>query len=315
MMRILFYGLLLLITSCGRRTLTSEAVVTEAKVEDLQQEQPFRPVVVPDGLDEKAQRAYVRDHYWDQVDFSDSLFFATADSMQMLHAYVAYIAGLEPSDPQPMQQLMARAAVSKQALDYFAWLAAMVLYDPNSPWRNGELYIPVLEALVQSPLLDQWEKIAPMYDLKLARRNRVGQKACDFNYTLASGKQASLYALQSDYVLLFIHNPGCPMCREICEQIIASAPLSALIEQGKLCVLALYPDEDLTEWRKDQSEIPTSWINAYDKGARITALSTYDLRAIPSLYLMDRQKRVLAKDETVVARIEQLLEQAEKAAL
>ena len=54
--------------------------------------------------------------------------------------------------------------------------------------------------------------------------------------------------------------------------------------------------------------VPSSWINAYDAGARISKEELYDLKAIPSMYLLDRDKRVLAKDAFEVGYIEWLLD-------
>ena len=59
------------------------------------------------------------------------------------------------------------------------------------------------------------------------------------------------------------------MCRDIREAITASPMLTEMIERGRLKVLALYPDEDLTEWRNYRSQIPATWINAYDAGCKI----------------------------------------------
>ena len=50
------------------------------------------------------------------------------------------------------------------------------------------------------------------------------------------------------------------------------------------------------------------WIIAYDAGARISKEELYDLKAIPSMYLLDRDKRVLAKDAFEVGYIEWLLD-------
>jgi hypothetical protein len=69
-------------------------------------------------------------------------------------------------------------------------------------------------------------------------------------------------------------------------------------------VLAIYPDEDLVAWRDHISDIPRSWINGYDAGMRITEARSYNLQAIPSLYLLDNEKRVIIKDGTSVAQIE-----------
>ena len=147
-----------------------------------------------------------------------------------------------------------------------------------------------------------------MSRLSLASQNRIGQPANDFRYTLASGATGSLYGLRAEYVLLFINNPGCPMCREIREAISASPMLTELIEHGRLRVLALYPDENLDEWRAYREQIPASWINAYDDGCVLREKGLYDLSAIPSLYLLDAQKRVLVKDATDVALVEEVID-------
>ena len=43
-------------------------------------------------------------------------------------------------------------------------------------------------------------------------------------------------------------------------------------------------------------EQPKEWICTYDDGQVITKERLYDLRAIPTFYLLDREKRVLLKD-------------------
>ena len=75
-----------------------------------------------------------------------------------------------------------------------------------------------------------------------------------------------------------------------------------MIEQRRLTILAIYPDKELDEWHKHS--LPATWIDAYDKGCQIEEQRLYDLRAIPSLYLLDARKRVLVKDSTSVAEIE-----------
>ena len=207
-----------------------------------------------------------------------------------------------------MDSLMRRASTSRRMLDYFSKMAEVVLHDPNSPLRNDEFYIPVLEAQLRAPWYDEYERIAPQYDLQMARQNRLGQPANDFRYTLASGRSGTLYGLDAEYVLLFINNPGCAMCREIREAISSSPMLTEMIEHGRLQVLAIYPDEDLSEWRAYRNEMPASWINAYDKGCVIRNEMLYDLHAIPALYLLDRNKRVLVKDSVDVAQIEEVID-------
>lgn len=270
----------------------------------------FLPAIAPAALAPEERVEWLRWHYWDNFDFADTTFLARADTLQLFEAYARYVQLLfsAPTDGAPMDSLMGRAAVSRPMLDYFAMLADRVLGDPNSPLRNDEFYIPVLRAQLSSPWYDEYERLAPEYRLSLASQNRIGQQANDFRYTLASGATGSLYGLRAEYVLLFINNPGCPMCREIREAISASPMLTELIEHGRLRVLALYPDENLDEWRAYREQIPASWINAYDDGCVLREKGLYDLSAIPSLYLLDAQKRVLVKDATDVALVEEVID-------
>jgi len=295
----------LLLTACGGRGGKRTEPAPAAR-----EERPavFLPMLPPAELDAAGQQAYLAEHYWDRFDFADTAWMARLDSVQLLRAYANYVSILNPNDGEPMRRLMSRAKGSRYALRRFHDLAERVLYDPNSPLRSDELYIPVLEAVVESPLLDEYEKMAPAHDLRLARQNRVGERANDFRYRLASGAPGRLYGLKSAYVLLFIHNPGCPMCREIREALAGSPMLAEMVERGELTVLALYPDEELDEWRHESGEIPSSWLNAYDEGCRLRAEELYDLKAIPSLYLLDGEKRVLVKDAVDVGLVEWLLD-------
>ena len=269
----------------------------------------FRVVAPPGAMDDAQRYAYLREHFWDDLDFADTVFIVSTDSIHMLRAFDTYIRNfVTESDPSPVAELMRKASGSKTMLEYFAMLAERVLHDPNSPLHSDELYIPVLEALVASPWLDEWEKIAPEHDLRMALQNRVGLPANDFRYTLASGAGGTLYGLEAEYVLLFVNNPGCPMCRRLREEIASSPMLSEMIERGRLRVLALYPDEDLAAWREYRERMPASWINAYDRGCVIREQGLYDFHAIPALYLFDRDKRVLVKDSTDVPAIEEAID-------
>lgn len=228
----------------------------------------------------------------------------------MVEAYARWVALISdrPADAAPMDSLMRRASASRPMLDYFTMLAQQVIHDPNSPLRNDEFYIPVMQAVLASPYYDEYERIGPAYDLAMASQNRLGQRANDFRYTLASGATGTLYGVKAEYTLLFINNPGCAMCKQLREQIAGSPMLSEMIERGRLKILALYPDEDLTEWRNYRDHIPASWINAYDAGCLVRENGTYDLTAIPSLYLLDSDKRVLVKDSTDVPYIEEVID-------
>jgi hypothetical protein len=276
---------------------------------EVKQPAIFIPALAPATLSDEQKKEYMREHYWDKFDFADTTFINQIDSTKMLTAFAVYATGYIPDSLayKYMPRLMQRASTSKRMYTYFLMLAEGVLHDPNSPLRNDEKYIPVLENAVQSSLLDEYERMPYEYDLEIARQNRIGRIANDFTYTLASGRTATLHNIKADYTLIFISNPGCPMCREVKEQITTSPMLQELIERKELKVLVIYPDTDLEAWREHLQDYPASWINGYDADQRIEKERLYDLKAIPALYLLDKQKRVMAKDCTDVAYIEKLL--------
>lgn len=130
----------------------------------------------------------------------------------------------------------------------------------------------------------------------MALKNRVGTRAADFCYIMASEKQMSLYATSADNLLLFFYNPECGNCREVMNGIRTSAVIGREMKSGKLKVLAVYVDEDIEVWRKHLPDIPAGWINGYDPGQTLTNTQRYDLKATPTLYLLGPQKEVLLKD-------------------
>ncbi len=293
-------------------------------------------------MDPEQKSDYIRAHFWDKFDFSENGYLATADSTEVLsifQQYAALLAG-NPLDTVSTAAMMQKASANRPALEYFSKMAQKFLHDPNSPLRNDEAYIPVLRARLGSSLLSDEEKMKDDYTLKLICLNRLGHKANDFlfvterldeaqllksmeetaesqNETIlaAAGKsitpgissQKKMSKIDTDFILIFFNNPGCPMCRTIKEDLMSSDLLSMMIADKTLTILALYPDENLDAWRAYHPYLPDSWINAYNPGKAIENQSLYNLSAIPSLYLLDRNKIVIAKDETDIRKVESVL--------
>lgn len=255
------------------------------------------------------QRAdFLVKHYWDNFDFADTGYIHLPEITEQ--AFVDFVDVANHSSmevvSEGMKRMMTKAEKEKKMFNHFVSLADKYLYDPNSPFRNEEFYIPILEKMMETDMLDDVEKTRPQYRLKLALKNRLGTKALNFTYTTQSGKQGTLYALPSEYILIYINNPGCHACTEISEGLKQSGTVQYLLSEKRMAILCIYPDEDLDEWKKHQHEFPSNWINAYDKGAAIRGNDLYDLKAIPSLYLLDKNKTVLLKDATL-PQIEQYL--------
>ena len=270
---------------------------------------------IPAMMTAPEQRAdFLVKHYWDNVNFADTNYIHHPEVTEQAWADYCDILNHVPLETaqEAMRKTIERTNVDKKVFTYITDLADKYLYDPNSPMRNEEFYIPVLDAMLDSPLLEEIEKVRPKARRELAQKNRIGTKALNFNYTLASGAQGSLYQLQAEYILLFINNPGCHACTETIDALRNAPIINQLLEQKRLTVLSIYPDEELDEWRKHLNEFPQEWINGYDKKFAIKEQQLYDLKAIPTLYLLNKEKTVLLKDATTQAVEEYLLLHSEQ---
>ncbi|MDR3118631.1 MAG: DUF5106 domain-containing protein [Mediterranea sp.] len=254
------------------------------------------------------QAGFLVKHYWDNFDFADTTCKHRPEITERIYAGFLDVAGHASMESacEGMKRMMTSAGKDKKVFDHFVSLADKFLYDPNSLFRNEELYIAILEEMIAADVLDEVEKSRPRYRLQLAQKNRLGTKALNFAYTTPSGKQGTLYSLPAEYTLVYINNPGCRACGEITEGLKQSGIVQHLLSEKRLTILCIYPDEDLGEWKAHQGDFPPSWINSYDKGAVIRTKDLYDLKAIPSLYLLDKNKTVLLKD-TTLPQLEQYL--------
>lgn len=303
----IFFLFLILCTACGNRK------ASDNQAEDIKSDSTkiFALPVIPALLNTPESRAdYLVRHYWENVDFADTTYLDHREVMEQ--AWVDYIdiMKLVPEETaiSAIKQMYKDAGKKKKVFFYFTDLAEKYLYDPNSPMRNEELYIPVLDAMLESTVLDDTEKILPKGRRELAEQNRLGRQAEDFTYTLVSGKSGTLYGVKADYTLLFINNPGCHACEEGIKELKQAPAINKEFEAGNLKILSVYPDEDKEEWERHLSDFPKEWINGYDKKLMIKEKNLYDLKVIPTLYLLDKNKKVLLKD-AVVGQIEQYLQQ------
>ena len=150
--------------------------------------------------------------------------------------------------------------------------------------------------------MEEPDKSRPRFLLDMALKNRPGEVAADFVYTRINGSRGRLLRISADYTLLFFNSPDCEDCRRVKGYMAASEHFAGMTGEGsarrpRLVILAVYPDEDVEQWRA--ASYPPCMLNVHDASQAISRQRLYDLKAIPCLYLLDADKRVLLKDATV----------------
>lgn len=265
---------------------------------------PDIPVMI---IDPEEETKYLAKHYWDLFPFDDTTLIVQPDiTEQGIVDFIHLLKSLPLAHAQNALQTMLNKAEAQPAMyDHFISLYEKYLYDPNSPFRDDELYIVVVEDLLKSGQLTVAQQEVYNFQHEMLLKNRRGTTATDFVYTLNNGQRKNMHNIQSSYLLLYITNPGCQACASTTEAISQSKILKSIFDLNTptskmLTVLSLYPDSDLEEWRNALPDMPQkNWIHAYDKGSILLNKRLYDIKAIPTLYLLDKQKQIILKDTSI----------------
>ena len=286
----------------------------QAKVQDVVtvSEPGFVRPTVPVVLTGEAERAgYLALHWWDKFSFEDTTLIHRPDVAEQAFAdflVALQLAGEEQADEAVKRFLSgAEREATGRMYEYFLGLSEHYLYEPNSPMRNEDTYLHFLRYVLNDSTSDETKRIRPASQLEEIGKNRVGAIAADFAYTQADGRPGRLHGIASDYTLLLFHSPDCGECDRVKAVLKSSSLVARLISGGRLKVLFLYPFEDMEEWEKGRSSIPFAWINARDASESFRIKEElYSIWSTPSIYLLDREKRVLLKGVTVEQAIQGL---------
>ena len=284
---------------------------------------PFPDVVPPAMMEDARDRAeYMALHWWDGITEAsreypcDTTLVSGVRKEDVEQKFANWVNILNMLDMsvvgKSVVRLYDRAAAcekkdtSSNVFETFTDLVVKYLYDPNSPMRNEDHYAFYASRLAGSDLVDESMREKYAREVRLASLNRLGSKAADFRFTDKRGRMHTLYGIDAELTLLFFSNPGCSACKEIIDVLNNDPRISALIKEGIMAVLNIYIDEDLEEWRSYMPVYPEHWYNGFDPDLVIRGENLYNVRAIPSLYLLDRNKTVIMKDAPEARVIEWL---------
>ncbi|MDR0333598.1 MAG: DUF5106 domain-containing protein [Dysgonamonadaceae bacterium] len=292
--------------ACGQRKADNNQQPTIENNISIAQPRTFNHVSILENLTSPEERAaYLVTHYWNNFNFSDTTYIHIPEITEQ--AFVDYLAIL-PHTTREIADTSIKAMLARTTAEdatgkmyaYFLDLYRQYLHDPNSPMRNEEFYISVVEFIIENSVSDFATKTRAEFDLSMMLKNRIGTTAADFSYITADGVRGTLHGLNRDFTIIYFHNPGCTACEEAANLMRIAPTINHLLNVGRIDILAVYADEDLDLWSEHRDQIFPRWINARDEPRIIKNRILYDLRAIPSLYLLDRNKTVLLKDSDVV---------------
>ena len=273
---------------------------------------PF-PEIPAVYTDPEERQEYLLNHFWDAFfagegicDTSAVLGVPHGDVEKNVALYAQLLEAIPLDRAQEKMRHFFRQVEERQAADTASHVYLLMeeivsryLYDPNSPVRNEDLYLPYVEGLAASRFTREEARPGYVYQQRTCALNPVGSQAPDFRFTDARGRTHSLYGIRARTTLLFFSNPGCYACQQIINTLQAVPGMEKMLSDGTLAVVNVYIDEDLDAWRAYEPNYPRAWHCGYDAAGLIRGDRLYVVRAIPSLYLLDEGKHILMKDAPV----------------
>lgn len=272
-----------------------------------QAQQSFPYPAIPDTLRSVEQRAgYLSEHYWDNYNFADTLLLKSKEVTEqgfvnfidILNRFnldnaskgVAHkdIAQKDIAQKDITQKDIARKDITQKGIacftrkafsnaaakERFENLIEHYFEDQLSPVRNDRVYLMFLEEMKNSPCFDETEKERIAFKIKTTNKNLPGDIAINFKFKDESGKEHQLSDYKDQKVILYFYDPDCENCHEV------SAWLKQQTIPADIRVLKMIADNHI------------SYI--------------YSLKNMPTIFLLDKENKVILKDCTAQELIENI---------
>ena len=272
-----------------------------------QAQQSFPYPAIPDTLRSVEQRAgYLSEHYWDNYNFADTLLLKSKEMTEqgfvnfidILNRFNLDYASKGVAHKDIAQKDITRKDITRKGIaqkditqkgiacftrkafsnaaakERFENLIEHYFEDQLSPVRNDRVYLIFLEEMKNSPCFDETEKERIAFKIKTTNKNLPGDIAINFKFKDESGKEHQLSDYKDQKVILYFYDPDCENCHEV------SAWLKQQTIPADIKVIKMIADNHISYM--------------------------YSLKNMPTIFLLDKENKVILKDCTAQELIENI---------
>jgi thiol-disulfide isomerase/thioredoxin len=274
-------------------------------VKAFQEPQVPEPPKKADGsIDSAFQFRYYRAHYWDGFDFTEEIFVNSPYMKEKLDRYLSDKMTFQVPDSviKAVDFVLERAEKNKEV---FKWVLPYLLNKYYTPEIMGldAVYVHLSDKYYSTGKADwtsedQLKKITD--DAFMIRGVLIGKQAPNIKvqtFDPATDKFSndliSPYDVKADYTVVFLWKPGCGHCKKMAEE------LKPFYEEWKKKGVEIFSitsanNTELEKAIEDIHEKKMPWIITADPFLRARALQNYYGVSLPKLYLLDKDKKIIA---------------------
>lgn len=248
---------------------------------------------VPDNLTRLDDRSnYLVTHFWERCNLKSA--FSSKDKFRT--AFIDYISIIPyahaDSVKNSVNALIKEVKKVPKNMLTLGKIAQETLYSDSAQYWSDELYYPFAKAVIETRKIPKEEKARFEYHVKVLSHSQEGMTIYPLPYKNEKGEDCNLSEIIAPYIILFINEPDCDDCMMARVRLAANIKTCQLIDSGKLKIISLSPCEADSEWKSAVASYPESW----EKGATPEVESYFDVRMTPSIYLLDQNHKILAKN-------------------
>ncbi|MHC1708337.1 MAG: thioredoxin-like domain-containing protein [Bacteroidales bacterium] len=259
-------------------------------------------------VDEQERRNQLRIHYFDHFTLTDSALIRTNLLTSKAIDYLTLYTGPNMSQSEVENQFIKGvdvilAQLEKTPVVYEFMLSYLV--GGFEKYKMEKVLVHLYEKYLSGDhCAGDVKQDELSRRLKAYEQLAIGKTAPELASKDADGNTITLAGRDKDYYLLVFYASWCPHCHDL----LSSLPeLKQQFLQLKLDVITLTLDTARTAWLDYLAKNKMSWINSFEGGGwNAPTVKAYNIYATPTMFLVDRQRKIIAKPITFTELKEEL---------
>ncbi|PZP43285.1 MAG: hypothetical protein DI598_15940 [Pseudopedobacter saltans] len=272
-------------------------------------QRPVAPKIV--GKDSLEPYYYVKDHYWDNVDFSDDRLLHTPFLEPKIDEYYKYY--VSPTPDSIIKEVNYMLLSAREGKEMYRYLLGKFTDKYINPEIMGQdkVFLFLFNNYFSkgdTSWLNAKQKEFIFNRAYNLMANQIGESAPSLNLKDQAGEVKPLVDIAAKYTLVLFWDPECSHCKVVVPEI--DSMYNAKWKALGLKVYAVNTGEESAKsWQAFvRSQHLEDWINVMQTKAEREAdakaqipnyRQLYDITQTPTIYLLDEQKRIIAKKLTV----------------
>ncbi len=256
---------------------------------------------VVDSLNLRQNLDYFKEHYLDNVNFSDQQLVYTPLLQVKIERYLTLMVPQNQDDIKSAIDRLAGFSGTGNTMQQFVMNVILNHYyqNINDPENESAFIFLANKYFLQNT--PEWadSSLINRIDAEVHRiqPNALGQPAPSLPLISLNNQKVQINTVSSRYTLLYFWDADCDVCKRLTPE------LYTYYQQNKhkgLKVVAILTDKNhIKEWRDFIGTHNLDWINAYCPAGGRMVEEVYNLAYTPTIYLLDEQHRIVAKDLTI----------------